>query len=221
MTHSLHRIAAATLLVGFAAAAHAENVTFLGYANGSANINYTIVSTPSALSGSTGAGGFLTTLNGGPSFVSYCVDLYQSLAFNTPYSSYTNVLGSAYAFTNPNADADLGKLFTAFGSVSTTSSTNSAAFQTAVWEIAYETSGTYSLSAGNARFSGDASATALATTWLANLGTLDTVNLHVLSSRERQDVVFSAAVPEPSTYALMGAGLAAMAFVGRRRRPQA
>lgn len=217
-TH-LHRIAAATLIAGCAVAAHADNVMFTGYANGSAPINFTITTTPLPITDSTGAGGFATSVNGGPSFTTFCVDLYQHLGFGLPgYSGYTEVAGDVYAFTNPNGDTDLGKLFTAYGSVSTMDATHSAAFQTAVWEIAYETAGSYDLASGNAQFSGDAAATALAAIWLGNLGTLDAVDLHVLYSRENQDVIFSTPVPEPGTYALMAAGLAVMGFIGRRRR---
>ena len=133
MKTSFHRIAAATLIAGTAIAAHAGNVTFLGYANGSAPINFAV--TAPATSGSTGAGAFSTQLNGGPTFASFCIDLYQSLNFNTVYSDYTAVAANSFAFTNVNAAADLGRLFTAYGAISTASRTNSAAFQTAIWEI--------------------------------------------------------------------------------------
>ena len=63
MKAALTRIAAAALLAGGSVASHADTVAFLGYANGSASINYSITSTPSATSGSAGAGGILTSLN--------------------------------------------------------------------------------------------------------------------------------------------------------------
>ena len=204
-------------------AAHAATVTFAGYANGSQSITYNITSAPAQ--GTTNAGGFVTSLNGDPSFTSFCIDLYESLGLSSTYSDYTAVPGTAHAWTNPNAEADLSRLFTAFGAVSTASSTNSAAFQTAVWEIAYETSGAYDLAAGNAMFTGDAGSIAQASMWLNNLGAVDAVNLMVLESLAtrdgpgHQDVVFSTPVPEPGTYALMAAGLAAMVFVARRRQP--
>ena len=43
-------------------------------------------------------------------------------------------------------------------------------------------------------------------------GGLSTLNFRVA------DVMFTAVIPEPSTYALMLAGLAAVAFAARRRR---
>jgi hypothetical protein len=219
MKTSFHRIAAATLIACSAVAAHAGSVTFLGYANGSAPINFAV--TAPATSGSTGAGGFSTQLNSGPTFASFCIDLYQHLGFNTPYADYTAVAANSFGFLNPNAAADLGRLFTAYGAVSTASSTKSAAFQTAIWEIVDETAaGPYSLTSGNAKFTGDAAALAQATQWLGALGTMNTVHLTVLHSDIHQDVIFATtAVPEPGTYALMAAGLAAMGFVARRRKP--
>ena len=45
-----------------------------------------------ALIRSVSAGGFTTILNGGPSFESYCVDLYQNIAFGAPpYTEYASV----------------------------------------------------------------------------------------------------------------------------------
>ena len=129
--------------------------------------------------------------------------------------------GAAHAFSNPNASLDLGRLYAEGHTVNT--SVTEAAFQIAVWEIAYETSGSYNLANGSATFSGGTAATsgalAMATNWLAALGSAPSGGVLVLENREHQDVIY-APVPEPETYALMAAGLFAMGFVVRRQRPR-
>jgi hypothetical protein len=197
--------------------ARADNVTFTGFAHGSKTVNFSLSSPNGVKSGSVNAGGFSTVLNGGPSFVSYCVDLYQTINFGSPYSDYT-APGTSHLFTNDRAYADLGRLYATVGSGVDTS-VEEAAFQIAVWEIAYEdSSNPYALGTGAARFSGGSASPAalsLASSWLTGLGGGPGYDIRVIESRSHQDVIF-APVPEPSSVALLLAGLVATGGFARR-----
>jgi len=218
----LASIALATALA--ATAARADDVTFTGFAHGSQTVHFSLVAPNAVASGDVNAGGFATILNGGPSFVSYCVDLYQHITFGTLYSEYT-APGTSHVFANNSrAYADLGRLYANAGVVDT--SVKEAAFQIAVWEIAYETTaGPYALGSGAASFSGGTAAAPggaldLAATWLSGLGNGAGRSISVIESADHQDVIF-APVPEPSTYMLMLAGLMATVEISRRKRKQA
>ena len=119
------------------ATARADDVTFTGFAHGSETVAFSLVAPNAIASGTVNAGGFATVLNGGPSFVSYCVDLYQHIGFGTLYPEYT-APGTTHLFANNRAYADLGRLYANAGVVVDTS-VEEATFQIAVWEIAYET----------------------------------------------------------------------------------
>jgi len=204
-----------------ATAARGDNVTFPGFAHGSETVAFSITAPNAVASGTVSAGGFATILNGSPSFVTYCVDLYQHISFGTLYSDYT-APGSTHVFANNRAYADLGRLYANAGVVDT--SIEEAAFQIAVWEIAYETTpGAYALGSGAASFSGGSAAggaLGLAATWLSGLGNDAGRSISVIESTEHQDVIF-APVPEPSSYMLMLAGLLAMVEISRRKRNHA
>ena len=213
------RLAAAILSCGFAATAWADNVKFPGFADGSETVKINLTSPDTPISETVYAGAFSTVLDGGPSFASYCVDVYQTISFGSTYTDYVPV-GGSHLFDNANAYTDLSKLFGIAGGL-VDDAVTSAAFQIAVWEIAYETGGTYDLSSGSAMFSGGSAASSgsllLASTWLDELksaGPGPTVS--VLESATHQDLIY-APVPEPSTFALMAFGLLAVAALARRR----
>jgi len=215
---SAHSIALACALT-LSSHARADDVIFTGFAHGAETVTFSLLAPNASAGGSVYAGGFATVLNGGPSFVSYCVDLYQHISFGTLYPEYT-APGTTHVFANDRAYADLGRLYANAGTIDT--SIREAAFQIAVWEIAYETTaGPYDLSSGAARFSGGSAATTgalgLASTWLAGLGAGTGPGIEVIESRDHQDVIF-APVPEPSTMALMLAGLVASAGFARKAR---
>lgn len=196
----------------------ADTVDFFGYAHDSQSVHYELASPNQVKSGDADAGGFLTSLNGSPTFTSYCIDLYQTIAFTDPaYSGYTQ--NNAHVFTNAAAYGNLGRLFAKyFSSVDT--SQEEAAFQIAVWEIAYENSGAaYNLGTGAAMFSGGTAASSgaltLAQNWLDDLGST-AVAPSIYESSDHQDIVFSP-IPEPSTVSLMFAGMLGIGAIARRR----
>jgi hypothetical protein len=212
-------LSAAAIATFTAGPAHADTVEVLGYANGSVGVNYDLTG-PGAISGSTGAGGFVTRLNGlDPTFTTYCIDLYQYIGFNQAPYAYSNIPATSHIFRNASAGIDLARLYSSGHLVN--SAVTEAAFQIAVWEIAYETTGSYGVGIGDARFSGagvdTVAALGLADDWIQHLGTGNGVNVRVLESGSYQDEVF-AKVPEPGTFALAFAALGIMGGVMRRRR---
>ena len=215
-TLPLSRLAAAAVLA-ITINAQADTGSFSGFANGSQTVNFSLTAPNSLVSGSASAGGFLMSYNGGPSFETYCVDLYQHIAFgDAAYTDY-GTPGTTHVFANGNAYTDLSRLYARAGVVN--NSVSEAAFQIAVWEIAYETTGSYNLGLGSATFTGgsaDPGALNLASTWLSSLGAAGPA-IAVIESSGHQDMIY-APVPEPETYALLLGGLGAIGFVARRRR---
>lgn len=217
--------------------AQATMVDFQGFSDGSRTIKFALSSPHASASGSVAAGGLTTLVDGAPQRTTYSIDLYEHLDFyDAAYSDYQAVSGSAYTFANPNAALDIGRLFSAGHNLN--NAVRQAAFQIAIWEVAYETGGAYGLSTGSARFGrGDANsngALTLAGNWLDDLASVDNhFNVQVLRSvgargvAGHQDQVFADLiqvkapasvnrVPEPSSLGLAVAAIMGLGFVGRR-----
>lgn len=216
MRHLALSLIGSAVALAFALPAQADTVKFPGFSHGSETVTFTVSSPNAAKTESVYAGGFSTILNGGPSFTTYCVDLYQTINWNTNYPEYTGP-DTTHVFANSNAYTDLGRLYATAGAVTTAK--EEAAFQIAVWEIAYETTGSYNLSSGSASFSGGTAASSgalmLASSWLNNLAASGP-SIAVLESPQHQDVIY-APIPEPSTMAMMLAGLLGLGGLARRR----
>ncbi len=172
------------------------------------------------------AGEFTGSWNGN-SFSAMCVDVLHDMHFGTTYTNYTALTPAAYGFSAAQVDL-FNRLYTNYYAASHAGNDNAAAFQIAVWEITYDGNGTLDTGAGTFTLGSGGSATAKATasSWLAGLSALPTGlwNFTVLDSadvsggqRATQDLLVAIPVPEPSTYALLLAGLGLVGLMARRR----
>jgi hypothetical protein len=219
---ALSLIAAAALAFS-ASQASADSVELSGFEFNPASIISVDSAAPGTVVSYTNieAGEFAGTLNGA-SFLTYCTELTQTVAFNVVYNDYSVVSGvTAWGAAKSLAIDHL--MSAALGGGFPTNADQSIAIQAAIWEILYETGPTYDFSTGSF------TASSINGTTQGVLDALDfsfaasfpiTVHVDQLQSPSAQDFLVVTEVPEPSTYALMFAGLVGMGFVARRRQQQ-
>jgi PEP-CTERM motif len=167
-----------------------------------------------------------TSIGGGASFTTYQVtDLGTGVGANklATSQSFESYFGTSIA-------TNLEKLYSEGNHPSGV--VQQGAFQIAVWEIineapgtAYDpTSGSFALKASSLGLQNGLDALALSKTWLAELATTAntfTGTVLVFNDTNIHPVIYASAVPEPATFGLMLTGLAAIGFVGKRRRSAA
>lgn len=162
-------------------------------------------------------------------FDSYCIDIFNYLQAGTFDLQ-------AFTLANVAKQDQIKRLLSGTASYIDNAAGNSAkknvsaAIQMAVWEIVNEsgTSG-YSLSNGLFRMGAggtvDPTALGLAQGYLNNLGSFAETGTHryrmlsAINPTNNQRQVFLAAVPEPSTWALLILGFGTIGGAMRRRRP--
>lgn len=209
----MKNLAKATIaFAALAASAAASAVTISSYTFDGAGVQISFMGTTQGV----GAGEIRVVSDVG-SFATYCIELDQGLglppatgySYGPYFSDWISRLVSVSGFyggTGPGNEVD--------------TTTEKTAFQLAIWESVYDvfpgdlSTGDFSVISASPAALAQANAYLTAAAGLKS-ETYPTNNLFAFTHPSRQDLV--TAIPEPSTYLLMLAGLAGVGFVARRR----
>ncbi len=246
--NSTYALAAVALCV--ASQTHAATVTMNNPAVFAGGVPISVIAGPGAPSSNVAIGGLVGSLTNAPgySFLSssnplmaglgftFCVDLFQGLVLGSPDNDYSiinpsvlpNSWGAGSAAISGHVDKLMALALPAINSAPNGVALNNAlgALQLSLWELIYDYSPTYSYSLGAGSFQASAGAgvTSLAGTWLTSAtlsSAVPTDHYFVAHDPSHQDVLAIAAVPEPTSVALMLLGLAAVGGAVQRRRARA
>ena len=126
--------------------ANADPLMAPGFTVGSQSVTLT---SPGFVLGPTIHAGALN-LNPPAGVIGYCIDIFQTISFNTLYNDYTPKSLATDGFFTAARKGEIAQLFHGFYDMSLTSSTKSAAFQLALWEIVFETGPKLNVDGANA-----------------------------------------------------------------------
>lgn len=206
---------------GFGQVAQATTVSFTGFSHGSEAVELA-----SPFQRTVSAGEFTMSADGMP-LTSFCIDLMQSIRFGQSYSNFSRVSLTGH---NENISANqlgrFSKLYENYLPMAQTSSTGSAAFQTAIWEIMSDGKGNLNLSTGMFSLASAFCSTSrsLAEEWLATLDSKAAGNwsFDKFGSATHQDQLVgkkvTSQVPVPASLALIAIG---MMGIGAARKTRA
>jgi hypothetical protein len=225
----LRRIAAAALFAATAALlalpaqaqpiqvrdGHAGNV-FSGNGVGSTNLTIRVDGTDKSVA----AGAFFlehrpNAASPWTSFLTYCLEPDETLGINAGQIYNGELISSVFGSSEYGAAASsLARLYATWFADSLTTAIKSAAFQVALWELAYDTG--RDLLAGRFILASNTSVRNQANAYLNDAAWLANGDVGAILRIGNQDLLL--AVPEPAAAALFGAGLLGLGFALRRRR---
>jgi len=210
----------------YAPLAHADTLKATGFTIGSQDVTLT---SPGFVLGPTVHAGALN-LNPPVGVIAYCIDIFQTISLGATYTDYTTSSLAADAGISAARKTKVAQLFHGFYDSSLASSTNTAAFQLALWEIVFETGPALNVDKADlvnrgVTYAGSpntpSNVISLADTWLGGLSSFssDLDGFTTYRSGYHQDLIsyHGEKVPGPATWVMLAAGLGLIGFRARRR----